>query len=74
MTDVKTIQIEDKKYDVKSVTKNGISLINELQKLEALISQTEFELNVLRNYHEPLMQRLITEAKNFEEVVEPSEE
>ena len=63
-----TIKIEGKTYDVKSITDNGAQIIENIQKIDEVMSQKQLELNIINIAKAKLIDELVKEASNFQEV------
>ena len=64
----RTIKIEGKTYDVKSITDNGTQIIGNIQKIDEVMSQKQLELNIINIAKAKLIDELVKEASNFQEV------
>jgi len=67
-TEIKTIKIEGKSYDITSLTELGTNIISNIQKVEEIISRKQLELGVVNLAKAKLIEDLIKEANNFKEV------
>lgn len=65
----KTIKIEDKTYDVASLTEKGVQLVNNIQMVDQVISTKQLEANIASVAKDKLVAELVAEAVNFTEVV-----
>ena len=63
----RTIKIEGKTYDVKSITDNGAQIIGNIQKIDEVMSQKQLELNIINIAKAKLIDELVKEASNFQE-------
>lgn len=66
--EIRTIKIEGKAYDVKSVTDKGTQLIGNIQKIDEIMSQKQLELNIINIAKAKLIEELVKESSNFREV------
>lgn len=66
--EIRTIKIEGKTYDVKSVTDKGAQIIGDIQKIDEVLSQKQLELNIVNIAKAKLIDELVKEAQNFQEV------
>jgi hypothetical protein len=66
--EIRTIKIEGKTYDVKSVTDKGAQIIGNIQKIEEVLSQKQLEINIISVAKAKLIEELVKEAQNFQEV------
>jgi hypothetical protein len=66
--EIRTIKIEGKTYDVKSVTDKGAQIIGNIQKIEEVLSQKQLELNIISVAKAKLIEELVKEAQNSQEV------
>jgi hypothetical protein len=66
--EIRTIKIEGKTYDVKSVTDKGAQTIGNIQKIEEVLSQKQLEINIISVAKAKLIEELVKEAQNFQEV------
>lgn len=69
-TEVKTITIDDKKYAIDSLTEKGQSIILNLQKVEATLASSQFDVTVAQLAKAKLLDELGKEVQNFTEVTE----
>lgn len=67
--EIRTIKIEGKIYDVKSITDNGAQIIGNIQKIDEVMSQKQLELNIINIAKAKLVDELVKEAQNFKEVL-----
>ena len=65
--EIRTIKIEGKVYDVKSITDNGAQIIGNIQKIDEVMSQKQLELNIINIAKAKLIDELVKEASNFQE-------
>lgn len=68
--EVKTITIDDKKYDLESLTDKAKSIITNLQRVDKLLTQQQFELSIYQLGRAKLLEELAKEVPNFTEVTE----
>jgi len=66
--DIEFVQIGDKKYDIKSVTEQGVTLIEDIEKVDDLIKTQQLQLSVSSLARGALIERLSKESLNFKEV------
>ena len=66
--EIRTINIEGKAYDVKSITDKGAQIIGNIQKIDEVMSQKQLELNIINIAKAKLIDDLVKEARNFQEV------
>ena len=66
--EIRTIKIEGKTYDVKSVTDKGTQLIGNIQKIDEVLSQKQLELNIISVAKAKLIEELVKESSKFREV------
>ena len=66
--EIRTIKIEGKTYDVKSITDIGAQIIGNIQKIDEVMSQKQLELNIINIAKAKLIDELVKEASNFQEV------
>jgi hypothetical protein len=71
--EVKTITIENKTYDVASLTEKGVQLVNNAQMIDQVIARHQLDLNIANVAKDRLVAELVTEAVNFKEVVAEAE-
>lgn len=72
--EIRTITIEGKTYDVKSVTDKGAQIIGNIQKIEEVLSQKQLELNIISVAKAKMIDELVKEAQNFQEVQHQAKE
>jgi len=68
--EVKTITIDDKKYDMESLTEKSKSIIANLQRVDQLLTQQQFEVSISQLGRAKLLEELAKEVPNFKEVTE----
>jgi len=66
--EIQTISIDDKKYDLASVTDLGSNIISNIQKLDSLTNDLQFKLNVNQLARAKLIDELGKEIPKFKEV------
>ena len=66
--EIRTIKIEGKTYDVKSVTDKGAQIIGNIQKIDEVMSQKQLEINIINIAKAKMIDELVKEAQNFQEV------
>jgi len=65
--DIESVNIGDKKYDPASITELGITLIEDIEKIDELIKTQQLQLSVSSLARGALIERLSEESKNFKE-------
>jgi len=66
--DLEFVQIGDKKYDVESISERGVTIIEDIEKVDELIKFQQIQLSVSSLARGSLIERLSEETKNFTEV------
>lgn len=73
--EIRTIKIEGKTYDVKSITEKGGHLISNIQKIDEVLAQKQLELGIVNVAKAKMIEDLVKEAVNFQEVlIDPPKE
>ena len=62
------ITIDDKKYDVDSLTDKGKAIIINLQRVDVKVEQMKFEISAFETAKGKLLEELAKEVPNFKEV------
>lgn len=70
MSDVKFVTIDEKKYDVNSLTDKGRAIIINLQRLDVKIEQLQFEVSAFDTARSKLLEELAKEVQHFKEYVD----
>lgn len=66
--EVKVITIDDKKYDLNSLTDKGKAIIINLQRIDAKIEQLQFDVSLCDTAKGKLLEELGKEVPNFKEL------
>lgn len=67
-TELKTFTIGDKTYDAASITEAGVTIINDIRKVDGLLAQQQLAVSVTQLAKAKLMEELGKEAEKFTEV------
>lgn len=73
-TELKTINIGDKVYEADSITEQGVNIINDIQKVEQVLSRQQLEVSITQLAKAKLMEELQKELPKFKEVEAPAED
>jgi hypothetical protein len=67
-TELKTFQIGEKTYDAASITEQGVNIINDIRKVDNMLSQQQLQVSITQLAKTKLMEELEKEKENFTEV------
>lgn len=70
---VKTITIDEKKYDIDSLTQKGTMIISNLQRIDKETEDLQFKISAYQLAKGKLLEELGKEVPNFKEVKELAE-
>jgi len=65
------VTINDKLYQIESITEHGIKLINTVKKIDEIISIKDIEIKTANIARSTVFDQLIAEAANFTEIQKP---
>ncbi len=69
INELRTIKIDDKHYDIKSLTERGTNLISNIQRVDTVIERHQLELSISQLAKAKLLEELVKEVPKFKEVV-----
>jgi hypothetical protein len=70
-TELKTIAIGDKVYSADSITEQGVNIINDLQRVDQVLSRQQLDISITQLAKAKLIEELDKEKASFTEVEAP---